>query len=45
MPTEDGATQFGAVATLAPEFAKRKIKVIGVSVDDVADHKKMDPGY
>ncbi len=33
-------TEFGAVAQLAPEFAKRKTKVMGVSVDDVEAHKK-----
>ncbi len=33
-------TEFGAVAQLAPEFAKRKTKVLGVSVDGVADHMK-----
>ncbi|MFN3579279.1 MAG: peroxiredoxin [Pseudomonas sp.] len=33
-------TEFGAVAQLAPEFAKRNTKVIGVSVDKVADHQK-----
>ena len=33
-------TEFGAVAQLAPEFAKRKTKVIGVSVDSVSDHEK-----
>ena len=33
-------TEFGAVAQLAPEFAKRKTKVMGVSVDGVEDHKK-----
>ena len=33
-------TEFGAVARLAPEFAKRNTKVIGVSVDSVEDHKK-----
>ncbi len=33
-------TEFGAVARLAPEFAKRNTKVIGVSVDNVDDHKK-----
>lgn len=33
-------TEFGAVAQLAPEFAKRNTKVIGVSVDNVDDHKK-----
>ncbi len=33
-------TEFGAVARLAPEFAKRKTKVMGVSVDNVEEHKK-----
>jgi alkyl hydroperoxide reductase subunit AhpC len=33
-------TEFGAVAQLAQEFAKRKTKVMGVSVDSVEDHKK-----
>lgn len=33
-------TEFGTVAKLAPEFAKRNTKVIGVSVDSVADHHK-----
>ena len=33
-------TEFGAVAQLAPEFARRKTKVIGVSVDSVEDHGK-----
>ena len=33
-------TEFGAVAQLVPEFAKRNTKVIGVSVDSVADHQK-----
>lgn len=33
-------TEFGAVAQLAPEFAKRNTKVMGVSVDNVDDHKK-----
>ena len=33
-------TEFGAVARLAGEFEKRNTKVIGVSVDDVADHIK-----
>ena len=33
-------TEFGAVAQLAGAFAKRKTKVIGVSVDSVADHGK-----
>ena len=33
-------TEFGAVAKLAPEFAKRKTKVMGVSVDNVEEHKK-----
>ena len=33
-------TEFGAVARLAGEFAKRKTKVMGVSVDSVEDHQK-----
>jgi thioredoxin-dependent peroxiredoxin len=33
-------TEFGAVARLAPEFAKRNTKVMGVSVDSVDDHVK-----
>lgn len=33
-------TEFGAVARLAGEFEKRNTKVIGVSVDSVADHQK-----
>ncbi|HOY24142.1 MAG TPA: peroxiredoxin [Cellvibrio sp.] len=33
-------TEFGAVAQLVPEFAKRKTKVMGVSVDNVEEHKK-----
>jgi alkyl hydroperoxide reductase subunit AhpC len=33
-------TEFGAVAKLAPEWAKRNTKVIGISVDGVDDHKK-----
>lgn len=33
-------TEFGAVAQLVPEFAKRNTKVMGVSVDSVEDHVK-----
>ncbi len=33
-------TEFGAVAQLAGEFARRGTKVIGVSVDSVQDHQK-----
>lgn len=33
-------TEFGAVAQLAPEWEKRRTKVIGVSVDKVEDHRK-----
>ena len=33
-------TEFGAVAQLAPEWAKRNTRVIGVSVDSVSDHEK-----
>lgn len=31
-------TEFGAVARLSGDFAKRNTKVIGVSIDSVADH-------
>ena len=33
-------TEFGAVAQLADEWAKRDTKVIGISVDGVEDHSK-----
>ncbi len=33
-------TEFGAVAQLADEWAKRNTKVIGLSVDPVEEHKK-----
>ncbi|WP_324752127.1 peroxiredoxin [Roseovarius sp. Pro17] len=33
-------TEFGAVAQLKDEWAKRDTKVIGISVDGVEDHKK-----
>jgi thioredoxin-dependent peroxiredoxin len=33
-------TEFGAVAQLSDEWKKRGTKVIGISVDGVADHKK-----
>ena len=33
-------TELGAVAKLKPEFEKRNVKVIALSVDDVASHKK-----
>jgi thioredoxin-dependent peroxiredoxin len=33
-------TELGAVAKLKGEFEKRNVKVIAVSVDDVASHKK-----
>jgi alkyl hydroperoxide reductase subunit AhpC len=33
-------TELGTVAKLAPEFARRNVKVIGLSVDRVEDHHK-----
>ena len=33
-------TELGRVAGLKPEFDKRNVKVIGLSVDGVADHEK-----
>ena len=33
-------TELGRVAKLKPEFEKRNCKVIGLSVDDVASHRK-----
>jgi thioredoxin-dependent peroxiredoxin len=33
-------TELGAVAKLKPEFDKRNVKVIGLSIDPVEDHKR-----
>lgn len=33
-------TELGRVASLKPEFDKRNVKVVGLSVDGVADHKR-----
>lgn len=33
-------TELGSLAGLKPEFDKRNVKVIGLSVDPIADHKK-----
>jgi alkyl hydroperoxide reductase subunit AhpC len=33
-------TELGAMAKLKPEFEKRNVKVIGLSVDPVADHRR-----
>ena len=33
-------TELGYMAKLAPEFAKRNVKIIGLSVDPVDDHKR-----
>jgi alkyl hydroperoxide reductase subunit AhpC len=35
-------TELGAVATLEEQFAKRGVKVIGLSVDKVTDHNKWE---
>lgn len=31
-------TELGRAAKLAPEFAKRNVKLIALSIDDVSDH-------
>src|SRR2546428_14086512 len=36
-------TELGEVARLKPEFEKRGVKVIGLSVDPVSDHRKGAP--
>jgi alkyl hydroperoxide reductase subunit AhpC len=33
-------TELGTVATLKPEFDKRSVKLIGISVDGVSDHER-----
>jgi thioredoxin-dependent peroxiredoxin len=33
-------TELGAVAKLKPEFEKRNVKVVGLSVDPVSDHQR-----
>ncbi len=33
-------TELGAVARLKPEFEKRRVKVLGLSVDPLEDHKR-----
>ena len=38
-------TELGAVAGLKPEFDKRNCKVIGISVDGVADHRGIVLSY
>jgi thioredoxin-dependent peroxiredoxin len=35
-------TELGYMAKLQPEFAKRNVKIIGLSVDSVASHKKWE---
>ena len=38
-------TELGAVAKLKPEFDKRDVKVIGLSVDATADHEAWADGH
>jgi thioredoxin-dependent peroxiredoxin len=38
------ATELGAVAKLKPEFDRRNVKVLGLSVDPVADHHQWATG-
>src|SRR5215468_4998708 len=33
-------TELGYMASLKPEFDRRNVKIIGLSVDPVADHKR-----
>src|SRR5881275_162655 len=33
-------TELGRVASLKPEFDKRNVKVVGLSVDGIEDHKR-----
>ena len=33
-------TELGSVAKLAPEFERRNVKLVGLSVDDVANHER-----
>lgn len=35
-------TELGAVARLSPEFRRRNVKVIGLSVDTVSDHERWE---
>ncbi len=38
-------TELGAVAKLKPEFDKRGVKVLGLSVDPVSNHERMGRRY
>src|SRR5438093_11108655 len=38
--TPVGTTELGYMARLNPEFDRRKVKIIGLSVDSVDDHRK-----
>lgn len=33
-------TELGTMAGIAPEFERRNVKIIGISVDPVSDHAK-----
>jgi len=35
-------TELGSAAAMAPEFAKRNCKLIGLSIDSVSDHRKWE---
>ena len=38
-------TELGYMAKLQPEFAKRNVKIIGLSVDPVSNHEQVGGGH